>query len=240
MATYKVGAGYHNDMSMIDYSVFFHGTPIVATKKMYALAFIDGTIDFRGTGFQYARDGSPKGGEVEGYAAYDVDGHQVVSFGGFEAPVKAFVKAASTISTTDDLKLLASILSGKDKIIGGEFADGLLGGAGNDMLYGAGGADSMMGGAGRDKYVYLDTSESTLAAIDTIFGFARGDKIVLATIADYDFIGQTAFTGSGSEIAWTILEGDTYVIADTDGDTMTDLAIKIDGSFNLTEADFIL
>jgi Ca2+-binding RTX toxin-like protein len=240
MVTFKVGSGYGTDMLNFDFSVLFHGSPVVATKKMYVLEFADGAIDFRGDGFKYGKDGVPKGGTVEGYAIYDVDGHQAVSVSGIDAPVKALVKAASTISINDDAKLLAEVLSGKDRIIGGDLDDGLIGAGGNDILYGAGGADNLAGGTGKDRYVYLDTSESTLAAIDTIYGFRHGDKIGLATIADYDFIGQTAYSGAGSEIAWTTLDGDTYVIADTDGDMMTDLAIKIEGSFTLTEADFIL
>lgn len=239
MATYLVRDGYQTNMHGIDFSVLFQGTPTVATKKMYVLEFGDGYVDFRGEGFKYTASGAPKAGTVEGYALYS-GGEQGLSFGGFEVSVKAFVKAASTISTADDQKLLAEMLSGKDNVVGADLADGLAGYGGNDKLIGNGGADSLWGGAGKDKVIYLDVSDSTLSDIDTIYGFTHGDKIALATIADYDFIGQSAFSGNGSEIAWTVLEGDTYIIADTDGDMNTDLAIKIDGDVTLTEADFIL
>jgi len=239
MATHLVREGFQTDMTGIDFSVLFQGTPTVATKKMYVLEFGDGYVDFRGEDFKYTANGAPRSGTVEGYALYP-GGEQGLSFGGFEVSVKAFVKAASTISTSDDQRLLADMLSGKDNVVGASLADGLAGYGGKDKLVGNGGADALWGGAGKDKFIYLDTSDSTLGEIDTIYGFARGDKIALSAIADYDFIGQTAFSGNGSEIAWTVLEGDTYVIADTDGDTMTDLAIKIEGSVNLTEADFLL
>lgn len=240
MATYQVRDGFFTDMSTISYSVLFSGTEVVADKKMYVLDLGDGFADFRGEGFKYAANGTPKAGTVEKYFVYDGDMNQAVSFTGFEIGVKAFVKAASTAGTTDDQKLLATMLSGNDKINGADLADGLMGYAGKDTLYGAGGADFLMGGAGNDKYVYRAVGESTLEAIDTILGFAHGDKIALATIANFDFIGQGAYTGNGPEVAWTVIDGDTYVIADADGDMDTDLAIKIDGAFTLTEADFIL
>lgn len=239
MATYQVRDGFFTDMSTINYSVLFNGTVLVDTKKMYVLDLGNGVADFRGEDFKYGGDGVPKAGTVERYYVYDADMNQALSFTGFEVGVRAFVKATSTAGTADDQRLLAEMLSGKDKILGGDLADGLMGYAGKDIIYGSGGADVLMGGAGNDKYVYLATSESTLDSIDTILGFQHGDRIALATIADFQFIGQSAYTG-GAEVAYTVLEGDTYVIADADGDMTTDLAIKIDGAFTLTEADFIL
>lgn len=240
MATYQVRDGFFTDMSTINFSVLFSGTPLVATKKMYVLDLGEGSVDFRGEGFKYGGSGLPKAGTVEKYFLYDDSLNQAVSFTGFEVGVRAFVKAASTAGMADDQKLLAEMLSGKDRIVGADMADGLLGYAGNDTLYGAGGADVLAGGAGRDAYAYLASSESTLDAIDTILGFVHGDKIAISAIADFEFIGETAYTGTGPEVAWTILDGDTYVIADEDGDMDTDLAIKIEGEITLTVSDFIL
>lgn len=239
MATYEMSDGYQTDMSSIDFSVLFHGTSVVATKKMYVLSFGDGYVDFRGEGFKYSRDGTPVKGTVEGYAAYDVADYQALSFGGFDVSVKTFVKAASTISKVDDQKLLAEMLSGNDDIIGADMADGLMGYKGNDTLYGGGGGDAMFGGPGRDTYAYFSAGESTLAEMDLIIGFSRGDKIGVSVIADFEFIGQGLYDGGRPQLGYTHFEGDTYVNADVDGDAVTDFAIKLEGMIALTSGDFI-
>lgn len=241
MANYKVGAGYSSDMSVFDFSALFEGTQVVATKKMYSLESAEGKINVHGEDFKYATDGLPKGGVVEGYIQYNAAGEQAISFGGYGLSVKAFAKAASTVSTNDDFNLLAQILFGNDNIIGAELSDTLGGFAGKDKLYGGGSGDVLIGGSGADKYVYLSTDDSTLLSIDTIVGFAKGDKIALSAIADYEFIGQSnAFTGGGAEVAFAFIDGHTFVLADTDGDMNTDLAIMIEGEYALTARDFIL
>lgn len=239
MATYQVRDGFFSDMGAINYSVLFGGTAVVSTKKMYVLDLDGASVDFRGTGFAYGADGIPKAGTVQKMFMYDDNLNQAVSFTGFEASVKQFVKAASTAGMADDQKLLAEMLSGKDRIVGADLSDGLLGYGGNDTLYGAGGADVLAGGAGRDLYAYLDASESTADAFDIILGFARGDKIGVSEIADFDFIGKAAFDGAGPQISYAVTGGDTYISADIDGDMNADMMIMLDGSHTLKASDFI-
>lgn len=241
MATLAVGGELFVDMSVMDYSIFFFGEISTATKKRYVLEFpdTDEIADFRGTGFKYNKDFVPTGGELEGFTLY---GGGVKSFqiAGVDVSVKAFVKSAETASTADDLKITAQMFSKNDTIVGGALADGLMGFKGKDLLVGGGGADVLMGGAGNDVYGYGAVSESTEAARDTILGFAKGDRFSLSGITDFDFIGNTAFSGTKAEVAFVQSGGDTIINADSNGDGATDLSILIDGTFTLAVTDFIL
>lgn len=241
MATYSVADGYFTNIANIDFSVLFYGVATIHSKKMFVLEFAEGWVDFRGTGFQYNKQGVPVGGDVEGYSVY-IGGEKALSFGGFDVPVKNFVKVASTISQVDDQKLLAQMLAKNDTIIGADQADGLVGYAGKDVMYGAGGADYLRGGAGADRFVYYSTWESTSDESDTIFDFSRAqrDKIDLSEMGAYHFGGEGEFTGSMGEVMFFRYDGQTYVAADTDGDIEADFVLILKGEMQLTAGDFIL
>jgi Ca2+-binding RTX toxin-like protein len=104
--------------------------------------------------------------------------------------------------------------AGDDVIIGLAGNDNLNGGAGNDVLDGGTGADVMQGGAGDDIYVVNDNSNP---GVDTVNERAdQGNDTVKTDVAKYTltvnvenllFTGTDAFTGSGNNLANTIVGG---------------------------------
>lgn len=158
-----------------------------------------------------------------------------------------------------------SILSGAgaDTIVGGAKNDFVFAGAGDDLLFGLGGndtlrgglgADTLRGGAGRDTFRYEATAESTAAATDRILDFEAGgvDRIDLSAIDAkagtpeddaFTFIGTgTAFSGAAGELRVVSSGTDWFVEADTDGNMVADLAIRIDNGASILFAagDFVL
>lgn len=127
--------------------------------------------------------------------------------------------------------------------------DTLMGGAGNDKLYGGEGADQLLGGAGADRFIFKTMTESR-TAFDTILDFIPGeaDRIDLSAIdAIADVAGdqaftfvKTAFTGTAGELRYYKGTSDTYIYGDVNGDMITDIKIRLDGSITLTKDYFIL
>jgi Ca2+-binding RTX toxin-like protein len=157
---------------------------------------------------------------------------------------------------------------GNDTLIGDDDADVLLGGVGNDflsggngddLLEGGAGQDELVGSAGRDTFVFRAVSESGLTAsnADVIDNFVRGeDRIDLgaidafsATSSNDTFIwrGTASFSSTtGGEVSFQQFRSSGSVAAhtmiwiDTDQDAAVEMAIRLPGLHNLTEADFIL
>jgi Ca2+-binding RTX toxin-like protein len=243
MAKFRVFGGVSVEMDNLDLGLLLSGDPTVATKKKYVLDFGSGDkIEFRGDDFKYNKKDVPTGGEVHSFTAFS-DGKKAFALEDFEISVKVFLKAADTNTDKDDLALLAKALAKNDIISGGTGDDTLLGGAGKDTISGGGGADILTGGLGADKFIYRAVSDSTAADMDRIKDFkqAHHDKISLAAVGDFDFVGTTAFSGTGTaEVGYAISGGNTIVSADTDGDGDADLSIQINGVVNLVEGDLIL
>ncbi len=146
----------------------------------------------------------------------------------------------------------------------GGVSDRLYGRAGDDMLFGEAGADAFYGGLGadimtggddagrRDRYIYFNAAESGVGDgnRDVITDFVAGeDRIELSRIdADitqgfkqgFDFIGDAAFTGTGGELRYEQVGGNTIVQADRDGDGVADFEIELTGIMDLTESDFLI
>lgn len=142
---------------------------------------------------------------------------------------------------------------GNDTLIGSAGRDKLIGGLGNDMLVGGHGADILNGGPGADRFVYLKTTDSTLAAggRDTIFDFSRAqrDKINLSEldantkidgIQAFKFIGSKEFTKAAGQLRYEKSGSDTFVYADVNGNGRADFAITLEGSIPLQSTDFLL
>ncbi len=138
-----------------------------------------------------------------------------------------------------------------NKLIGNTGNNVLDGRAGEDTLTGGRGADSLYGGAGKDVFVFLTTTDSTVAASgrDTIFDFTKGDRIDLRPIdanlkiaADqaFSFIGTEKFHKKAGELRYDKALSDTYIYGDTDGDGLADFAIHLDDPLVLTKGDFLL
>lgn len=140
---------------------------------------------------------------------------------------------------------------GNDLLYAGADDDTILGGAGNDSLYGENGNDNLIGGAGvdllnggagGDSYIFATgDSGATFATADRIQGFssAQGDKIDLVSIGASNFIGSAAFSNSAGEFRAQLINGNTYVQADLDGDGAADFMIRVDGNVPLSVNDFI-
>ncbi|WP_050532836.1 calcium-binding protein [Pseudaestuariivita atlantica] len=152
----------------------------------------------------------------------------------------------------------ANQLSGEgssDRLYGRDGFDTIDGGPGADAIYGGLGFDLLTGGSDegrRDRYIYFSAAESGVGVAnrDIITDFVPGeDRIELSRIdADisqgfkqrFDFIGDTAFSGTGGELRYEHVDGVTVVQADRDGDGAADFEIELFGTLVLTESDFLI
>jgi serralysin len=134
---------------------------------------------------------------------------------------------------------------GQDKLYGGNGGDNLFGDDGNDKLTGGKGQDLLEGGSGNDVFIFEKISDSVTGdkrdLIDD-FSHSEGDKVDLSKIdagssnGSFDFIGDTAFSGTAGELRFHnhILSGDV------DGDGKADFQIKIADVNTMHNSDFIL
>lgn len=138
-----------------------------------------------------------------------------------------------------------------NKLVGNIGNNVLDGHAGDDILTGGRGADFLYGRAGKDIFVFLTTADFTVAAggRDTIFDFAKGDRIDLRPIdanlkiardQAFVFIGAEKFHKKAGELRYDKALSDTYIHGDTDGDGVADFAIHLDDPVILTKGDFLL
>jgi Ca2+-binding RTX toxin-like protein len=140
--------------------------------------------------------------------------------------------------------------AGLDRIVLGAGNDTFAGGAGNDTVTGGGGADRLTGDDGGDTFVFLATTDSTvaLAGRDTITDFdASADVIDLHQIDaiagggfyHFTFIDGAAFTALGQVRVMTS-GGNTIIQANTTGGLGADMAITLTGSHVLDISNFAL
>lgn len=142
--------------------------------------------------------------------------------------------------------------SGDDRLTGLGGNDILVGDQGNDVLIGGAGRDVLRGGAGADRFVFAagDTG-ATIMLADRIEGFRHsdGDRIALnlidadtTTVADdaFTFIGSAAFGGVAGQLRFERIGADTFVQGDTDGDSVADVMIRLEGDVVLVRSDFAL
>ncbi len=124
---------------------------------------------------------------------------------------------------------------------GGAGNDTLNGGDGDDVITGTGGTDTVDGGAGADRFFFATgDSGATFATADRIQGFssAQGDRIDLSQTASTSYIGSAAFSNSAGEVRSQLINGNTYVMGDVDGDAVADYVIRLDGTISLSASDF--
>ncbi|MDZ7907631.1 MAG: calcium-binding protein [Gemmobacter sp.] len=147
--------------------------------------------------------------------------------------------------------------------------DWLHGGIGNDQLYSAHGRDTLDGGLGKDtivgstgrdrillgadgkaqdvvQYTHVSQSKSNFG-LDRISGFTSGVDVL-------DFYGvdahaqragnQILLYGGDTALAnglWhQLVDGDTHVFLDVDGDALADMQVILKGVTTVAEGDFIL
>jgi serralysin len=85
--------------------------------------------------------------------------------------------------------------SGDDAISGGGGNDNILGNAGNDTLTGGAGQDTLSGGSGNDVFKYTSVGESTPDVPDVIRGFQPGEGQVVVDRIDLSAIDADATVG---------------------------------------------
>jgi serralysin len=146
---------------------------------------------------------------------------------------------------------------GDDRLVGGYGDDRLIGGTGSDRLTGGSGTDTMWGGAGADTFAFLAADTWVRSgggpnpASDTIVDYSHvdGDRIALRAIDANDltarndafhFLGDGTFTGHAGELRTEMVDGNTLVQADRNGDGQSDFTITLLGEHALVAADFVL
>ncbi len=142
-----------------------------------------------------------------------------------------------------------------DILQGGNGADTLYGGDGADDLTGGAGLDMLIGGLGADEFVFTSASDigTTLTATDRVIDFSRdqGDRIDLSAIdantangagtnEAFNFIGSAAFSNVAGQLRSEVISGNTYLMADTDGDGVADLWLRLDGTVTVGAGDLAL
>jgi Ca2+-binding RTX toxin-like protein len=132
--------------------------------------------------------------------------------------------------------------SGNDIVDGGANNDKLYGGAGDDEIIGGTGKDVMRGNAGADTFVFqTEFDANTTDAVDRIRDFEQGiDKIDISAIAGFEFIGDSSFSGTGSEVRYQTTGSGLRFEIDVDGDGVADMRINVNSISELLESDFIL
>ncbi len=139
-----------------------------------------------------------------------------------------------------------------DRLYGEEGNDTLWGGDGDDVVNGGIGADVLFGGAGADTFYFNRAVEMGLASgtVDRIEDFEFGiDRIALGAIdADTIHNGNNVFRlstttlhdGKPGSLRVVVVNDDTFVMGDLNGDSVSDFSILVEGIHQLTASDFYL
>ncbi|MFG1480818.1 calcium-binding protein [Xanthobacter sp. V4C-4] len=188
---------------------------------------------------------------------YVVDAGDIVGEDAYQGGIDTIKTALEAYALRANFENLtytgAADFSGKgngrhNTLTAGAGRDTLDGAGGNDTLIGGAGADALTGGKGADLFVYVDLADSTATATDVLadFSAAAGDRIDLSRLdantaggtSDdaFTFIGRSTFSGTAGELR----ANGSFVQADTDGDRIADLTIRVTGGGALTASAFVL
>jgi Ca2+-binding RTX toxin-like protein len=142
---------------------------------------------------------------------------------------------------------------GADIIYGGFGKDKIFGGNGNDAIIGGFGADFLSGGKGHDSFIFLSEIDSPPCQPDTISDFdSRCDRIDLSAIdanpsqiddQAFNFVDAQTDAVVANSVTWYYdpHSCQTYIQADTDGDTATaEVEIVLAGRLLVTQDHFVL
>ena len=157
--------------------------------------------------------------------------------------------AAATVTLGTGGSLAAGADTGNLTVTGGSGVNTITVGNGTNTITGGGGADVLTGGAGSDHFVFNATSNSTVAAKDSINNFVHGSDVIdTAAIAGITTI-QGLITGgtqiAAHSIAWIQSGADTIVYANSTGaaenQAAADMAVTLKSitASVLTGSDFI-
>jgi Ca2+-binding RTX toxin-like protein len=140
---------------------------------------------FYGEKLTYDKNGMLTGGKITGYEA--VYGGSVFYLGGFSVAATALEKAMDSVSTADDMKLLAAMFKGADTLTGSSYADRINGFAGKDLIDGKKGDDILTGGAGKDTFIFTSKSgHDTITDFEARDTHANHDRIDLHSFSNID------------------------------------------------------
>ncbi|MGO4125848.1 calcium-binding protein [Inquilinus sp. YAF38] len=184
-------------------------------------------------------------------------GIDTASYAGATGPVKADLAAGKASGGEAQGDLLVSIENvvgsqGDDSLVGDDRANMLEGGDGGDVLRGGAGRDILAGGPGGDRFVYTAIDDSGIGVnADRITDFIRfqGDRIDLSAIdanagaagnQGFSFIGAGLYSHHASELRFAVIDGETIIAADTDGDGGSDFQIVLTRVISLEASDFVL
>jgi Ca2+-binding RTX toxin-like protein len=104
----------------------------------------------------------------------------------------------------------------------------------------------MTGGAGNDIFIFRTVKE---IRSDKITDFTTGDRVDLSGIdasqaeagnQAFDFVGDTAFSGTAGELRYEALSDKLMLQGDVDGDGLEDFSIIMTGLTSLQTSDLIL
>lgn len=147
--------------------------------------------------------------------------------------------------------------NGADTLNGGGGNDAIHGGNGADIISGDLGADTLWGDRGGDVFRYKFNSDSSATA--GLFDPGTGDWIMDYRASEGDKLDFSALHGNGQitgpgapdELQWsgttpsaygiwyTQSGGNSFVYADTNGDGVADIGIKVSGIVNFVPGNFI-
>ena len=189
------------------------------------------------------------GGSTSGPAHRDSD---TVNMAAFRVAIHADLDSGKVDTARGRLELqnIENLIGGSrnDVLIGNYDNNRLAGGAGRDVVMGGEGADTLIGGLGADHFRFRDDFD---ARADRVMDFRRGqgDKIDLRQVdanegrggdQRFEFIGQRRFSGDEGELRYVRANGETRILADTDGDRRAELTIILDDAMNMLMRDFFL
>jgi Ca2+-binding RTX toxin-like protein len=156
--------------------------------------------------------------------------------------------AAAIVTLGTGGNLAAGADTGNLTVTGGSSTNTIATGSGNDVINGGGDADFLTGGAGYDQFVFMATSDSTVANFDTITDFVHGGDIIdTSAITGVTSIGGLITGGTqvaAHSIAWIQSGLDTIVYANNSGaaesQAAADMRIVLTNvvASSLTSADF--
>ena len=123
--------------------------------------------------------------------------------------------AGAAVTLGSGGSLAAGTHTGNLAVTGGSGINTITVGSGNNTVIGGGGADVLNGRSGIDQFVFNTTSDSTVAAKDSINNFAHGADLVdtsaIAGITSVQGLISGATQVAPNSIAWIQSGADTIV-----------------------------
>jgi Ca2+-binding RTX toxin-like protein len=236
MANVTIAKNFSSDIRNINFNAFQDGVSYSQNATLFVIGYgTEWKHEFRGTGFSYNSSHEFTGGTITGFSE-NCGSTRAFSIDQIHVAATTIATASRTESTADDYVVIAAVLAGDDRFLGGDktdylngFAgadalhgnagnDTLLGGAGNDMISGGTGVDWMLGGAGNDIYQVdnagdvVDESAAGSNGADTVqssISFSLANTIrVKGAVEHLALLGTAALSGTGNNLA-NVLRGNS-------------------------------